>query len=180
MDLVLEPQALPFDPNWLFKQTCDFTRAVDNLNQLHQDGLPEVCFVGRSNVGKSSLVNALVNRKALARTSNTPGRTQQLIFFDLAHKLYLVDLPGYGYAEVSKTKIAAWNQLLRAYLRGRVEIKRVFLLIDGRHGIKPNDLEMMDMLDESAVSYQIVLTKADKVKQSEEAALIESTKKHIV
>ena len=133
------------------------------LSALPPDGLPEVAFAGRSNVGKSSLVNALTGRKTLARTSNTPGRTQQINFFDLGGRMMLVDLPGYGYARASKTSVHAWTKLIRDYLRGRVGLRRICLLIDARHGIKPSDVEIMDMLDKAAVPYQIVLTKADKV-----------------
>lgn len=124
--------------------------------------LPEIAFAGRSNVGKSSLINALLNRKTLARISHTPGRTQQLNFFLLGKHFYIVDMPGYGYAAVSKDKIKAWSHLIHDYLRGRVPLKRVFLLIDSRHGFKPSDLVVMTELDKAAVSYQIVLTKSDK------------------
>ena len=148
----------------LFAQECTFERGVAELTQLPPAGLPEVAFAGRSNVGKSSLVNALTGRKTLARTSNTPGRTQQLNFFDLGGRLRLVDLPGYGYAKVSKTQVAQWTDMMVRFLRGRVPLRRVCLLVDGRHGIKANDAEMMDMLDVTAVSYQVILTKCDKVK----------------
>jgi len=151
----------------LFAQECRFTMAVAKLQQLPPLGLPEVAFCGRSNVGKSSLVNALTGRNTLARTSNTPGRTQQLIFFELGGRLTLVDLPGYGYANVSKSLVESWTRLLRAYLKGRVTLRRACLLIDARHGLKPGDGEIMEMLDQAAVPYQIVLTKADKVGRSE-------------
>ena len=128
--------------------------------------MPEIAFAGRSNVGKSSLVNALTGRKTLARTSHTPGRTQQLNFFDLGQRLMLVDLPGYGYARASKKDVNAWTALVRDYLRGRVGLRRICLLLDGRRGATRNDLEIMDMLDKAAVVYQVVLTKADKVKQA--------------
>jgi GTP-binding protein len=137
------------------------------LDQLPDAALPEIAFAGRSNVGKSSLVNALTGRKTLARTSNTPGRTQQLNFFDLGGQLMLVDLPGYGFAKVSKTQVEAWTRTLKAFLRGRVTLRRACLLIDSRHGIKELDREMMDMLDEAAVVYQVVLTKIDKLKKGE-------------
>jgi GTP-binding protein len=152
---------------WLFTQDCTFQFGAADLKQLPDAGHPEVAFAGRSNVGKSSLVNALTGRKTLARTSHTPGRTQQLNFFLLGEKLYLVDLPGYGYAKVSKTQVKAWTKTVKSYLRGRPNLRRVCLLIDGRHGIKPVDRELMDMLDEAAVSFQVVLTKCDKVKPSE-------------
>jgi GTP-binding protein len=148
----------------LFAQECRFLAGVAQESQLPDLGLPEVAFAGRSNVGKSSLVNALTGRRTLARTSNTPGRTQQLNFFDLGGRLTLVDLPGYGFARASKSSIRQWTGLVRRYLRGRRELVRVCLLIDARHGIKDSDREVMAVLDEAAVSYQIVLTKIDKVK----------------
>lgn len=146
---------------------------VAKLEQLPPMDMPEFAFAGRSNVGKSSLINALTGRKQLARSSVTPGRTQQLNFFNIDDAFYLVDMPGYGYAKASKKDIAQWNQLLREYLIGRANLKRVFLLIDSRHGIKPNDTDMMDMLDETAVSYQLVLTKADKPKKGELQQIID-------
>ena len=127
----------------------------------------EIAFAGRSNVGKSSLVNALTGRRTLARISNTPGRTQQLNFFDLAGRLTLVDMPGYGYAAVGKDKVAAWTSLIHAYLRGRANLARVYVLVDARHGLKPVDAEVLDTLDKAAVSYQVVLTKADALKPDE-------------
>ena len=151
----------------LFAQECNFLLGIDKLGQLPDSSLPEVAFAGRSNVGKSSLINALTSRKAIARTSNTPGRTQQLNFFNLGKRLILVDLPGYGYARVSKTQVAAWTRTLKGYLRGRVTLRRVCLLIDSRVGIKDLDREMMDMLDSAAVMYQIVLTKVDKLKNND-------------
>lgn len=146
----------------LFAQECRFMRGVATLDALPDPVLPEIAFAGRSNVGKSSLINALTGRTTLARTSITPGRTQQLNFFDLGGRLVLVDMPGYGYAKAAKTAIAAWNRTLRAYLAGRPALKRLCLLIDARHGLKANDLEMMAMLDAAAVVYQIVLTKTDQ------------------
>ncbi len=146
----------------LFLGPCDFVLGAAALNQIPDDRLPEVAFIGRSNVGKSSLINALTNRKGLARTSNTPGRTRQLNFFNLGDQLMLVDLPGYGYAKASKSEVAEWNELIRDYLRGRAPLRRVCVLIDSRHGLKPNDIELMEMLDEAAVPYQLVLTKSDK------------------
>ncbi len=136
------------------------------------DGL-EIAFAGRSNVGKSSLINALAGNSGLARTSNTPGRTRELNFFmPEAGGLTLVDMPGYGYARASKAESAAWNRLVFDYLRGRPNLRRVYVLVDGRHGLKPNDLETLDLLDRAAVSYQVVLTKADKPKPAELAAVI--------
>ena len=159
----------------LFAQECSFVAGVVRVAGLPPDALPEVAFAGRSNVGKSSLINALTNRKTLARTSNTPGRTQQINFFDLGGRLHLVDLPGYGYARASKDKVRQWNALIRDYLRGRASLRRVCLLIDARHGPKPGDREIMALLDASAVSYQIVLTKADKLHESELAACLSET-----
>ncbi len=148
----------------LFAGPCTFLLSVAAPKQLPEAGLPEVAFAGRSNVGKSSLINALTGRQTLARTSKTPGRTQQLNFFDLGGRLMLVDLPGYGYAEAPKALVERWTALLTRYLRGRSELQRVCLLLDARHGPKPADLKMMEMLDTAAVSYLAVLTKADKVK----------------
>lgn len=152
----------------LFAQECTFVRGVATLEGLPPPSLPEVAFAGRSNVGKSSLLNSLTNRKTLARTSNTPGRTKELNFFDLAGRLMLVDLPGYGYARASKTEIARWNETLRSYLRGRPNLQRLCLLVDARHGLKAGDEEMMTMLDTSAVVYRVVLTKMDKLSLAEQ------------
>jgi GTP-binding protein len=138
---------------------------------MPQASLPEIAFAGRSNVGKSSLLNALTGRKNLARASVTPGRTRQLNFFALAGRLMLVDLPGYGYASAAKSDIKAWTGLTRAYLKGRASLRRVLVLVDARHGLKEPDREMMRMLDAAAVSYQLVLTKADKVKAGPEELL---------
>jgi GTP-binding protein len=146
----------------LFARSCTFVGSAAAADQLPAPELPEVAFAGRSNVGKSSLVNALTGRKTLARTSNTPGRTRLLNVFQLAGRLGLVDLPGYGYARASKSEIKQWTGLTRAYLRGRANLRRVCLLIDARHGIKASDEAVMTLLDEAAVSYQVVLTKADK------------------
>jgi GTP-binding protein len=153
----------------LFKGPCTFVKGVVKIDGLPQDGRPEVAFAGRSNVGKSSLINALTRRTTLARVSVTPGRTRELNFFTLGkdEELTLVDMPGYGYARAPKSQVKGWTRLIRDYLRGRRELKRVFLLIDARHGVKPNDRETMELMDESAVSYQAVLTKADKPKATE-------------
>lgn len=148
---------------WLFSQNCDFMLGVTSIAALPPSDVPEIAFAGRSNVGKSSLLNALTGRKALARTSNTPGRTRELNFFALTEGVRLVDLPGYGYAKVSKTEVSAWTQLLKAYLAGRPNLKRALLLVDSRHGLKPSDMEMMDLFDDAAVVYQIILTKIDKL-----------------
>src|SRR6185312_3533046 len=157
----------------LFKQPCTFVKGVVRIDDLPKDGRPEIAFAGRSNVGKSSLINSLTGRTSLARVSVTPGRTRELNFFTLGKdgEVYLVDMPGYGYARAPKAAVKGWTRLIGDYLRGRRELKRVFLLIDARHGIKPNDTETMKLLDEAAVSYQVVLTKADKPKASELAAV---------
>ncbi len=147
----------------LFTLNCTFLRAVSAVEQLTPDPVPEIAFAGRSNVGKSSLVNAVVNRKALARVSNTPGRTREIILFDLGGQLRIADLPGYGFAKVSKAMAANWHRLIDAYLRQRPQLKRVCLLVDGRHEPHASDLEMMKMLDRAAVSYVLVLTKMDKL-----------------
>ncbi len=149
---------------WLFAQQCAFVTAAVKPHQLPLLELPEVAFAGRSNVGKSSLINALTGQRRLARTSRAPGRTQQINFFDLGGRLVLVDLPGYGYARVSRTRVRAWTRLVEAYFRGRGNLRRLCLLVDARHGLKASDGAVMAMLDEAAVSYQVILTKADKVK----------------
>lgn len=148
----------------LFAGKCDFVLGVAKLAGLPEASLPEIAMAGRSNVGKSSLINALTNRKDLARASNTPGRTQELNYFNLGDLLYMVDMPGYGYAKVSKEKVSDWTKLIFAYLRGRPTLRCVFILVDARHGLKDSDFELMKMLDGSAVNYRIVLTKSDKVK----------------
>ena len=154
----------------LFAHEAGFVAGVATIAGLPPDGLPEIAFAGRSNVGKSSLLNALTGRTSLARVSHTPGRTRQLNFFSLADRLMLVDMPGYGYAEAAKSEIAAWTELIRLYLRGRAGLRRACVLVDARHGIKPTDRPLMAMLDEAAVSFQIVLTKADKVRPGALAA----------
>ncbi len=148
----------------LFAQSCTFVAGAATFDQLPVPVLPEVAFAGRSNVGKSSLINALTGRKTLVRISHTPGRTQQINFFTLGDRLMLVDLPGYGYARASKSRIRDWTRLVNAYLRDRANLRRLCLLIDARHGLTASDRDMAAMLDDAAVSYQLVLTKADKVK----------------
>ncbi|MBI5162661.1 MAG: YihA family ribosome biogenesis GTP-binding protein [Magnetospirillum sp.] len=159
----------------LFTREPTFLRGVEQLSALLPFGLPEVAFCGRSNVGKSSLINALLGRSGVARTSNTPGRTQELNFFDLDGRLILVDMPGYGFASAPKEKVERWTRLVMGYLKGRPVLRRVFLLIDSRHGIKDSDNEAMTLMDRAAVVYQLVLTKADKNKAAELDAVIART-----
>jgi GTP-binding protein len=151
----------------LFARDCDFVLGAATLDGIPPVGLPEVAFAGRSNAGKSSLLNALTVRHDLARVSNTPGRTREVNFFRLGGRLMLADLPGYGYARVSKEEVARWNDLIFAYLRGRPNLRRVALLIDSRRGLLKNDVDVMELLDKAAVSYQLVLTKADKPRRKE-------------
>ncbi len=168
-----DPRALA---DKLFHQDCQFVAGAASAERLPPPALPEIAFVGRSNVGKSSLINALTFRKKLARTSNTPGRTQQINFFDLGGRLMLVDLPGYGYAKVSRTDTEAWGRLIDAYLRDRPNLLRVCVLIDGRHGVKDTDRQMMSMLDHYHMTAQLVLTKTDKASRAElEAAVASAT-----
>ena len=161
----------------LFAGRVEFLKSAPGLQFLPEPEAPEVAFAGRSNVGKSSLLNALTNRKGLARTSNTPGRTQELNFFDVGEpiQLRLVDMPGYGFAEAPKDMVKRWRFLVNDYLRGRSVLKRALVLVDSRHGLKDVDRDMMRMLDDAAVSYHIVLTKSDKVKPSALGALYEAT-----
>ena len=175
------------DPR-LFSRPWIFSKGVPSMRFLPPEGPPEIAFAGRSNVGKSSLINALTGQKGLARISNTPGRTQELNFFvpdgysgtmDDLPPMTLVDMPGYGYAEAPKDQVEKWTELVFSYLQGRVTLKRVFLLIDARHGIKANDEDVLSLLDKAAVSYQIVLTKADKIHASKIAALTEATMEKI-
>jgi GTP-binding protein len=159
----------------LFAREWRFACAAGSLAALPPMRGIEIAFAGRSNVGKSSLINALAGRHALARTSRTPGRTQELIFFTSASQLVLVDMPGYGYAATSKTKVAAWTALIHAFLRGRANLARVYLLVDARHGLKPVDDDVLATLDKAAVNYQVVLTKADAIKSSELAVRLAAT-----
>jgi GTP-binding protein len=159
----------------LFAQEWRFATAAGSIESLPRMHGIEIAFAGRSNVGKSSLINALTGRHALARTSNTPGRTQELIFFAGAPTLTLVDMPGYGYAAAPKQKVKAWTQLIHAYLRGRANLARIYVLIDARHGLKDADQPALDLLGEAAVSHQVVLTKADQVKPDELAGRIAAT-----
>jgi GTP-binding protein len=159
----------------LFSGPIEFLKSAPGLQFLPEATVPEIAFAGRSNVGKSSLLNALTNRKGLARTSNTPGRTQELNFFEVGQPLQirLVDMPGYGFAEAPRDLVKRWKFLVNDYLRGRAVLKRALVLVDSRHGLKPPDREMMEMLDKAAVTYQVVLTKADKVKRADLAVTVE-------
>ncbi len=161
----------------LFAGPVEFLKSAPGLEYLPAADVPEIAFAGRSNVGKSSLLNAITGRNKLARTSNTPGRTQELNFFDVGDPLTLrlVDMPGYGFAEAPRDMVKRWRFLVNDYLRGRAALKRAVVLIDSRHGVKPVDREIMDMLDSAAVGYRLVLTKADKIKASELEAVAAAT-----
>lgn len=161
----------------LFAAGAEFLKGVVAMDGLPSGDRIEVCFAGRSNVGKSSLINALTGRKGLARASNTPGRTQEINFFTLTDMLYLVDLPGYGFANAPVAVVEKWQKLLKNYLAGRANLRRAFVLVDHRHGVKPVDEEIMTLLDRSAVTFQVVLTKADKVKEMDRVKVLEQVRK---
>jgi GTP-binding protein len=160
----------------LFAGPIDFLKGVVAMSGLPPADRVEVCFAGRSNVGKSSLINALTGRKALARASNTPGRTQEINYFTMGEDRYLVDLPGYGYANAPLAKVEQWQRLLKQYLTGRQTLRRAFVLIDARHGIKPVDEEIMGLLDSAAVTFQCVLTKTDKVKEKDRDNMLQQVR----
>ena len=164
----------------LFAGPVDFVKGVVAMDGLPAADRPEVCFAGRSNVGKSSLINALTGRKALARASNTPGRTQEINFFAAGPAHYLVDLPGYGYAEAPLAVVEKWQRLLKSYLSGRQTLRRAFVLVDTRHGVKAVDEEIMALLDRAAVTFQVVLTKADKVKEADHPAVLDQVRSALV
>ena len=160
----------------LFSRETSFVKGVVDMQGLPSPDKIEVCFSGRSNVGKSSLINALTGRKGLARASNTPGRTQEINFFSIPENHYLVDLPGYGYASAPVKVVEQWQNLLKQYLAGRQSLRRAFVLVDGRHGVKKVDTEIMSMLDSSAVTFQVVLTKLDKVKEKDRENILEQVR----
>lgn len=179
--LAPEPDAITAEVGRkLFAGGADFLKGVVAMDGLPPADRVEVCFAGRSNVGKSTLINALTGRKALARASNTPGRTQEINFFTLAQNYYLVDLPGYGYAEAPVAVVQKWQKLLKAYLSGRATLRRAFVLIDTRHGAKQVDEEIMTLLDSAAVPFQVVMTKADKVRPTERDEALARTRAALV
>ena len=163
----------------LFSRETSFVKGVVDMQGLPSPDKIEVCFSGRSNVGKSSLINALTGRKGLARASNTPGRTQEINFFSIPENHYLVDLPGYGYANAPIKIVEKWQNLLKQYLAGRQSLRRAFVLVDGRHGVKKVDTEIMSMLDSSAVTFQVVLTKLDKVKEKDRENILEQVRSNL-
>lgn len=167
----------------LFTRPCRFLKGVLALDQMPGADIPEIAFAGRSNVGKSSLINALTGNSTIARTSNTPGRTQEINFFDLGGRLMLADLPGYGFAQAPKDKVGAWTDFIKLYLKGRPTLRRALVLVDSRHGLKDNDREIMKLMDASAVNYQVILTKADKLKPGPlakvHAEVAEAIAKHV-
>ena len=179
MQFTLAPEPSPEDREagrLLFAGPVDFVKGVTAMAGLPPDDRPEVCFAGRSNVGKSSLINALTTRKNLARASNTPGRTQEINFFTMGESRYLVDLPGYGFAEAPVAVVERWQRLLKSYLSGRPTLRRAFVLIDTRHGIKAVDEEILTLLDKSAIAFQVVLTKADKVKAADRDRIVDQVR----
>jgi GTP-binding protein len=177
---IAEPDAAALEKGrLLFSGETDFVKGVVAMDGMPPDDRIEICFAGRSNVGKSTLINALTGRKALARASNTPGRTQEINFFTCADSHYVVDLPGYGFAKAPKDTVAKWQRLLKAYLAGRATLRRAFVLIDSRHGVKEVDEEIMSLLDRSAVTFQVVMTKADKVKDAEREKNLAQTREAV-